>query len=167
MTKSETRKLKYAVIRNYTYDDKLARKARDWGWKKINEEFGLNKIDTKPRLKPIPKKIETYLSNTKPYREYLYNNNKIEDYSFNINRTKDERKQLWSIWSKEDGKLFPKELVDLANKINDKNGYDPNDAYGFAVVFYTFIEATNINDIEEVMEKDKFDGDIYRKVTAI
>lgn len=159
---TEQRKLKYAVVRNYTLDAKLANQARDWSWQKINNELGLTKVETKPRLKPIPKNVKTYIKNTKDYREYLEENDKIEKYKFTIKQTRKERNESWTRFSEKEEKEMPKEFKELSQKINLKRGYDPNDSYGYAVIFYAFTLDASIEEIENLMVRDRFDGDIYR-----
>ena len=165
--KTDNRKLKYSYVRNYTLDAELAQKARDWSWKKIENELGLQKVDTKPRLKPIPKRVDTYLNRTEKYREYLQQNNKIDQYRFAVKQSASQRKATWTRFSEKDAKDMPQELNELANQINIKNGFDPNDSYGFAVVFYSFIQDKRIDEIELLMVKDRFDGDIYRFNTQV
>lgn len=159
---TEQRKLKYAVVRNYTLDAKLANQARDWSWAKINNELGLSKVDQKPRLKPIPKKVTSYIKSTKNYREYLEDNDKIEKYKFTLKQTKKERNASWTKFSEKEEKEMPKEFKDLSQKINIKRGYDPNDSYGYAVIFYAFTLDASIEEVEALMVRDRFDGDIYR-----
>jgi hypothetical protein len=158
---TETRKLKYAVVRNYTLDAKLANQARDWSWSKINNELGLSKVQTKPRLKPIPKKVSSYIKSTKDYREYLEENNKLEKYKFTIKQSRKERNETWTQFSEKEEKDMPKEFKELSQKINVKRGYDPNDSYGYAVIFYAFTLDASIEEIEALMVRDRFDGDIY------
>jgi hypothetical protein len=158
---TEQRKLKYAVVRNYTLDAKLANQARDWSWSKINNELGLSKTTTKPRLTPIPIKVKTYLDKTKDYRKYLENENKIENYKFTLKQTQKERNETWTKFSEKDEKDLPKELKQLSQGINVKRGYDPNDSYGYAVIFYAFTLNKSIEEIEALMTRDRFDGDIY------
>lgn len=165
--KTKNRKLKYSYVRNYTLNAELAQQARDWSWKKIEAELGLQKIDQKPRLNPIPKRVDTYLNRTEKYRQYLNENNKIEKYRFAVKQTPTQRKQTWTKFSEKDAKDMPKELNELAEQINIKNGFDPNESYGFAVVFYSFIQDKRIDEIEELMVKDRFDGDIYRFNTRV
>lgn len=165
--KTKNRKLKYSYVRNYTLNAELATQARDWSWKKIEAELGLQKIDQKPRLNPIPKRVDTYLNRTEKYRQYLNENNKIEKYRFAVKQTPTQRKQTWTKFSEKDAKDMPKELNELAEQINIKNGFDPNESYGFAVVFYSFIQDKRIDEIEELMVKDRFDGDIYRFNTRV
>ena len=165
--KTKNRKLKYAYIRNYTLNAELAQQARDWSWKKIERELGLEKIDEKPRLKPIPKRVDTYLNRTEKYREYLNKEKKIEKYRFAVKQTPSQRKDTWSRFSEKDAKDMPKELNTLSEQINIKNGFDPNASYGYAVVFYSFIQDKSIDQIEELMVKDRFDGDIYRFNTRV
>ena len=159
---TENRKLKYAVVRNYTLDAKLANQARDWSWAKINNELGLNKVEKKPRLKPIPKNIKTYIKSTQNYRKYLEKNDKLEKYKFTIKQTKEERIESWKRFSEKEEKDMPKEFRQLSQKINIMRGYDPDDHYGFAVIFYAFTLDSSIEEIESLMVRDKFDGDIYR-----
>lgn len=159
---TENRKLKYAVVRNYTLDAKLANQARDWSWSKINNELGLSKVVTKPRLKAIPKNIKTYIKSTKDYREYLEKNDKLEKYKFTIKQSRKERNETWTQFSEKEEKEMPKEFKQLSQKINIKRGYDPNDSYGYAVIFYAFTLDASIEEIEALMVRDKFDGDIYR-----
>lgn len=159
---TEQRKLKYALVRNYTLDASLANKARDWSWLKINNELGLVKTDIKPRLKPIPKNVKTYINNTKDYREFLEDSNKLEKYKFTLKQSKKERNASWTRFSEKEEKEMPKEFKQLSQKINIQRGYDPNDSYGFAVIFYAFTLDKSIEEIEALMVRDKFDGDIYR-----
>lgn len=160
--KQQNRKLKYSYIRNYTMDAELAQKARDWSWKKIENELGLKKVDERPRLKPIPRRVDTYLNRTEKYREYLKDEKKIDQFRFAVKQTANQRKQTWIRFSEKDAKDMPKELNELAEQINMKNGFDPNESYGFAVVFYSFTQDKRIDEIEALMVKDRFDGDIYR-----
>ena len=161
MTKSELRRLKYAYIRNYTMDAKLANQGRDWSWFKIKDEIGLEKITERPRLKPIPKRVDTYLNRTESYREYLTKENKIERFRFAVKQTKNQRIETWKGWSRKDGKDLPDEFESLSQQINKKRGYDITDAYGFAVVHYAFTEDKGIQEVENLMARDKFDGDLY------
>jgi len=160
MTKKQTRELKYAYIRNFTLDAQLARQARDWSWKRIESELGLQKVEQRPRLKPIPKRVDTYLDRTRGYREYLQKQQKIEKFRFTVKQSKKERIATWVKFSKRDGKL-PDEFESLAQKLNKERGYDINDAYGYAVIHYSFTEDKSIAEVETLMTRDKFDGDLY------
>lgn len=153
------REIKYAYVRNYTLDATLARRARDWSWKRIEIELGLEKIEQRPRLRPIPKRVDTFLKRTESYREFLEKENKIEQYSFTVKQTKKDRVETWVKFSKQD--KLPPEFESLAQKINKQRGYDITDAYGFAVIHYSFTEKKSIQAVEALMTRDKFDGDIY------
>jgi len=154
------REIKYAYVRNYTMDAQLARRARDWGWKRIELDLGLKKIQERPRLKRIPKRVDTYLDRTEQYREFLEKENKIEQFRFTLKQSKKDRIATWVKFSKRDGKL-PDEFETLAQRLNKQRGYDINDAYGFAVVHYSFTEDKSIQAVESLMTRDKFDGDLY------
>lgn len=154
------REIKYAYVRNYTMDAQLARRARDWGWKRIEIELGLSKIQERPRLKRIPKRVDTYLDRTEQYREFLEKENKIEQFRFTLKQSKKDRIATWVKFSKRDGKL-PDEFETLAQRLNKQRGYDINDAYGFAVIHYSFTEDKSIQAVESLMTRDKFDGDLY------
>ena len=160
MTKKQGRELKYAYVRNYTMDAQLARRARDWSWKRIENELGIEKVEERPRLKPIPKRVDTYLDRTRGYREFLEKENKIQEFRFTLKQSKKDRIATWVKFSKRDGKL-PDEFENLAQKLNKQRGYDINDAYGFAVIHYSFTEDKSIAAVETLMTRDKFDGDLY------
>jgi len=159
MTKKQARELKYAYIRNFTMDAKIARQARDWSWKRIESELGLQKVEQRPRLKPIPKRVDTYLDRTRGYREYLQKENKIEKFRFTMKQSKKDRISTWKEFSIKD--KFPDEFETLSHRLNKQRGYDITDSYGFAVVFYAFTEDKSIEEIESLMVADKFDGNIY------
>ena len=159
--KRELRKLKYSYVRNYTLNAELSAKARDWSFKRIERELGLPKIDQRPRLRPIPKRVDTYLNRTADYRSYLTKNKKLQNYRFAVKQSKMQRMASWTRFSEDEQKDMPKELEQLSKDINKANNYKQDDKYGYAVVFYSFIEDKSIKDIEERMTRDKFDGDIY------
>ena len=159
--KRELRKLKYSYVRNYTLNAELSAKARDWSFKRIEKELGLAKIEKRPRLRPIPKRVNTYLDRTADYRAYLTKNNKLQDYLFSVKQSKMQRMATWTRFSEDDQKEMPKELEQLSKDINKSKNYKQDDSYGFAVVFYSFIEDKSFKFIEERMTRDKFDGDIY------
>jgi|TARA_Y100000033_G_scaffold18369_1_gene17220 uncharacterized FlaG/YvyC family protein len=159
--KRELRKLKYSYVRNYTLNAELSAKARDWSFKRIEKELGLAKIEKRPRLRPIPKRVNTYLDRTADYRAYLTKNNKLQDYRFSVKQSKMQRMATWTRFSEDDQKEMPKELEQLSKDINKSKNYKQDDSYGFAVVFYSFIEDKSFKFIEERMTRDKFDGDIY------
>ena len=160
MANTKDREIKYAYVRNYTMDAQLARRARDWGWKRIELELGLAKVEQRPRLKPIPKRVDTYLDRTKNYREFLEKESKIEEFRFTLKQSKKERIATWVKFSKRDGKL-PEQFESLAQRLNKQRGYDINDAYGYAVIHYSFTEDKSIQAVEALMTRDKFDGDLY------
>jgi hypothetical protein len=164
--KRELRKLKYSYVRNYTLNAELSAKARDWSFKRIERELGLPKIDQRPRLRPIPKRVDTYLDRTANYRSYLTKNNKLQNYRFAVKQNKMQRMASWSRFSEKDQKNMPKRLEDLAKQINKKYEEKPfkfqeNDNYGFAVVFYAFIEDKSIKEIEERMQRTVHQGNVY------
>lgn len=159
--KRELRKLKYSYVRNYTLNAELSAKARDWSFKRIERELGLKKIDQRPRLRPIPKRVDTYLNRTSNYRSYLTKNKKLQNYRFAVKQSKTQRMKTWTEFSKDKEINMPKELEQLSKDINKQNNYPEDKHYGFAVVFYSFIEDKSFKDIEELMIRDKFNGDIY------
>ena len=130
------------------------------------QELGLPKIKERPRLRPIPKRVNTYLDRTADYRSYLTKNNKIQNYRFAVKQSKKQRMETWSKFSEKEQKNMPIRLENLAKSINKKYEGKPfkfqeDDKYGYAVVFYAFIEDKSIKEIEERMQRTIHQGDIY------
>jgi hypothetical protein len=98
-------------------------------------------------------------------------------------RTRKERIDLWAEWSKPISKKkrkksktdkdeyimtnnIPPALVRMAHAINretivQKHQLDKSDRYGFAVVYYAFIEGTTIDQMKELITVDRYSGDRY------
>jgi len=177
MTKAELRKLKYNLVRNQTADPSEARKARDYSWKRIETMYGIQQTTQKERLKPLPKTIPAYLDQTSSYREHLYATDSIDRFKLKtLKTTKTQREKLWSEWSVKEDKKMPLKVKTLAQQINRstkfedpknkgyfKNPYDINAGYGFAVVFYAFIDGISIEEAKfRITKMDAFDGDRYQ-----
>jgi hypothetical protein len=98
-------------------------------------------------------------------------------------QTKRERMNLWAEWSKPITKRkrkknkndkdefimtnnIPPALVKMAHRLNgetivQKHQLDPSDRYGFAVVYYAFIENMKIEYMKEMITVDRYSGDRY------
>lgn len=147
------RRIKYALIRNITGDDLLAKKDRDLGWVKLKEKYGITDKPTQP-----PKLI--------PIKEF-----KKRKAIILPRNTVDDRKQTWKEWAKGDGDVsnFPFQIRRLAKFINKKNGFDDYAGYGFAVVWHAFVldnslDGAALQFYEQNLIPDKHDGDIYLPV---
>lgn len=81
--------------------------------------------------------------------------------AFQDNQTRQEQ---WARWSRKDEKgrhKLPKSLDKMAREINKKKGYDEYSNYGYATVYYSYVNDSSIDVILAQMRVDIHDGDIY------
>jgi len=82
-----------------------------------------------------------------------YNNLNNEKYDY---EQKEERIKAWRKWSGSKKRAFPAELEARAVELNKEQGFDIYDNYGFAFVYYSFIE--NSDELaKEIVRPTKFE----------
>jgi len=143
---------KYQAILRVTLNPQSAQKGSKWSWTKIEAVYG---VTPKKRLKN--KKL--YELRSQFYRK---SNKVVTSQSFG--KTISDRKKQWSEWSMKDDKGMISKFRELAKQINRMMGdgkFKDDDSYGFAVVYWAYIEGKTIEKILALMWVDRFDGNIY------
>lgn len=79
-------------------------------------------------------------------------------------REQDERKDEWTMWSKED--IYPPMLVHKARQINLENNLDINDSYGFGIMFYYFTTNKDPKYLQDQFKADQGTGRIIYKTVG-
>jgi hypothetical protein len=141
-TRAERERRRYAAIRNYYGDEKLARKYRGYSDERILKEIGVRVPKSTPKLKPIPdemtrakksRDLEKYrfaaievglepidaIRLKKVSRKKIVTTKEYRDVmarSDRGNASTQERIDLWAKWSKT--KSMPPELVQMAREVN-------------------------------------------------
>lgn len=141
----------------------------------------------KRKLDKITYSLEIGLKPKRAKKLAKYSKSRIKatrDYVKEMRQTysKESRKELWKNWTKEGKAKFssnegrrvfynnlPPELYKLAQDINrntqNREGkIDINAKYGFAVVYYMFIEGETEEHIRARYKVDDYDGDRYREI---
>ena len=113
--------------------------------------------------------VQTLRSPAKLERVVRYN--EIMTRFLDNSPNRDTRISNWSNWSKK-GQTLPYELDLMAREINmstkKKQGdltykrYDEFDSYGYAVVYFAYIQNKPISMVLREIQGDKFDGNLYR-----
>jgi len=174
-SRKEKRDIRYAVVRNVTYDPEIAKQARDWSDKRIYETFGVRVPKTTPALKDITpsRKRQSSLrlekqrelvnvgvpideAKTLKYKSWEYIAFKYPT-NHALNR---DRKQRWSEWSSKGGS-FPTFIKKKANDVNRKKGFDENARYGWAVIYEAYRHGHDIEWWGDFITPDRFTPDIY------
>lgn len=186
-TRLELLKIRYAVVRNATGDTALARKASQWSNERIEREFGVTVRKTELRPIEDTKKAQRQYLNYKRYIELGFEPKqarnakrtkpeKLEDVTLKQRiklfgkKTPQDRKAQWKEWVRtidENGKnAIPQNINYLATQINhialDRYATDDNARYGYAVVYYAYVNQMRIGDVMDVIRPERFSGDIYR-----
>lgn len=166
MTRQEKLKTRYRVVRNYTGDPDLARRARSWSDKRIFDELGIKVTKTVPKLRTY--KPETYKKHEllilahrqkrgKP-KEIKKKKKKVSKYKL--------RKQKWSQWSRDNSAgtigSFPIAIEQQAQEINRSMGFDENARYGWAVMYESYTRDEQVSIWQDKLMPSKFDPDFYR-----
>lgn len=191
-TRLELLQIRYAVVRNATGDTALARKASQWSNERIEREFGVTVRKTELRPIEDTKKAQRQYLNYKRYIELGFEpkqarklkrfkpgNIENDIIAFTLRKTRIKnygknslsgRKQQWKEWVRtidENGKnAIPQNINYLATQINhialDRYATDDNARYGYAVVYYAYVNQMRIGDVMDVIRPERFSGDIYR-----
>ena len=189
MTRLELLRIRYAVVRNVTGDSTLDRKASQWSNERIQREFGV--VVRKAPLRPVAK-TKTAQRTYRYYKQYLelgytpevarkLKNKKplpiqiVKSFSKEVpskfnKTTKQDRKDQWSTWVKtinKNGKnAIPTEFKQYAAAINkfalSEFASDDNARYGYAVMYYAYVNQMSIEEVMDVLRPERFDGDIYQ-----
>jgi hypothetical protein len=178
--RNELRQKKYALILSKTNDPKLAYAGRDWSWSRI-ESLSV-KIPKSVKLTPRQKKLQSTrikkeklaiaLGFTEQESKTLASKSVV-----NIRQkalkdlptqkkvyhgTKDQRKANWNRWAVD--KKYPPVFRMEAERINIMFGFDPNASYGWAMVYYSYLEQTDV--ATQVRRREPIDvsGERYDKI---
>lgn len=187
MTRSERERRRYIAVRNATLDPSLARKARGWSDDRILETLGVRVPKKIPKLKDLPKGnklLQRQLVAQRKIAKYQYARTRgatieraktLKTASWERVREqtqvkpdtrkrytaeeRENRMDKWSEWSRRNN--FPPSIKKMVYQINREAGFDPNAKYGWAVMFYSYIENEAIDKWTEQLEPDPHDGDKY------
>ena len=187
MTRAERERRRYIAVRNRTYDTALARKARGWSDDRILETFGIRVPQRTPELKPLPtgkqlaqRKQQATLRIAKfnaarsqgatierakrlKNRSWatIRNETSIEPKPREkfTSTTRENRMDQWSSWSRRGN--YPPQIKQRVKEINREAGFDDNARYGWAVMFYSYIENESIDKWKDLLQADPHDGDKY------
>ena len=192
MTRNERRQRNYALVRNAYGDDDLAKKARDYGTKRLYQELGIKVVGTDiPPLKDIDHSRDKYYKRKLEKFQYAvdighsvknakkltnYRNEKIKSSLSLVKITKRpftydnriKRMDLWSTWSGSGKNNMPPDIERWARYYNREAGLDDYDKYGYAFAFYLFVENEDEEAVKKLLSPNKFTGEaMYRATTRI
>lgn len=174
-THKQKRDIRYAVVRNATYDPELAKQARDWSDKRIYETFGVRVPSTTPKLKDIKPSRKRQaqlrqekLDELKEMGVSIEKANQLKYKSWEAiafkyptsNVLNKRRKKRWSEWSKKGGK-FPPYIKNMTRQVNLNRGFDENARYGWAVIYEAYRHGNPPDWWENWITPDRFTPDIY------
>lgn len=192
MTRTERRQRRYITVRNRTHDVQLARKARDWSDETIQRRLGIRIPLETPTKKPMAtgkrlRRLQTEAQRRIAKYQYAVSRGATQERARKLKgaswkrleretRVKDpepgvvikdivdkkSREDEWSGWAKDEA--YPQWLKDKAHKINKEEGFDHNAAYGWAVMFYAYVNDEPVEMWQEQLEPDPFDGNRYVEV---
>ena len=195
--RNELRIKKQTLVYNATGNKELARQSRDWSEKRILDNTGVTLTKSVPVRKQFTEKqlkrkerdfnkfkygLEIGLEPVEAVKVKQYNRKRISNtklYYDRINKPlankkleRQRRYDLWKEWSKKD--TMPPVLVKKARNINrntvvDNAQLDDIAHYGFAVMFYAFIDNDSVENVKEWVKADPFDTSIieYRETTKV
>lgn len=83
--------------------------------------------------------------------------------------TKAQRMKQWATWTNKDNKgyQFPKEYEFIAKEINRRKGLKAVNGLGYAAVYYSFVNGTDIETEMTRLQVDKFDSSKYKVLATI
>lgn len=186
MTRAEREARTYAIVREYTLNPKLARKARGWSAQRIKDEIGIDITRRrKPRLKPLKptyKETALYKRRQLEIAKYQYligigytpaqankqkrqSWKKIRDKAVVPKPKKRISDQQWASWAKS-GK-FPPQIRDFVERIAFQRRLDPNKRYAWFVGYKVLVEGMDYEDVLEMYKPDPFDADRYTELKRI
>lgn len=171
MTKQQKRINKYNYIMNYTGDSQLARQARDWNDDRIKQELGFI-IPNRKVKRVAPSTQKRYM---KQYQDYLENRQYTtpDDYWKWIKIPKLKRpkgrgidpriskRETWKKWSVNNNRIMPRYFLSTARRLNREKGFDPNDTYGFIVMYNAYMYNETPEYIQSIMSYQTFNHEIY------
>ena len=115
-----------------------------------------------------------YDEEDKVYDEESFISNDYESFNHTLRsfdpalNTQGNRRSQWKYWSNKYDKFMPQEVKEIAEWLNEKNGYDINGHYGYAVVYYAYLYGVTIEEAEQIHKADKFEGgNIYSIVKEL
>lgn len=172
------RRRKYAAIINAWGDKDLAYRAREWSYKRINEELAVNipKDNTEIEIVSIDRKEKI-----EHYKTFVNIKTKVKNVDTQeaaklsrkhkttgaIARLKKQRRfQQWSLWSKNENGM-PKEIENRVHRINRQLGKDYDDSAGWIITYNHYIFGGTIKGWKEKIQFNRWDSDIYTVVKAI
>ncbi len=175
MTRQEKLKTRYRVVRNYTGDPDLARRARSWSDKRIFDELGIKVTKTVPKLRTY--KPETYKKHELLILAHRQKRGKPKE----IKKKKTKRslmslrKDKWTQWSKDNsaGSIgsFPIAIERTAQEMNMRarkefknREIDVNSRFGWGVTYESYIRGESPDKWYEKLKGGLkfFDPDFYR-----
>jgi len=195
MSRKETIKQRYAILRNITGDSKLSAKARFWSEERVYKELNIYLPDyatkRKTKLKPITKDYRNRLlkSAENKYNYAIkrgvspenaeiikYQPYKVIDLQIRYQLyfkpkhkrfTKDEKKDRIEEWRNWSSEdLYPPMLVHEARKINLSKNLDINDSYGFGIMYYVFTTNKSPEALMDQFKPDLASGMIIYKTVG-
>ena len=195
MSRKETIKQRYAILRNITGDSKLSAKARFWSEEHVYKELNIYLPDyatkRKAKLKPITKDYRNRLlkSAENKYNYAIkrgvspenaeiikYQPYKVIDLQIRYQLyfkpkhkrfTKDEKKDRIDEWRNWSSEdLYPPMLVHEARKINLSKNLDINDSYGFGIMYYVFTTNKSPEALMDQFKPDLASGMIIYKTVG-
>ena len=195
MSRKETIKQRYAILRNITGDSKLSAKARFWSEERVYKELNIYLPDyatkRKAKLKPITKDYRNRLlkSAENKYNYAIkrgvspenaeiikYQPYKVIDLQIRYQLyfkpkhkrfTKDEKKDRIEEWRNWSSEdLYPPMLVHEARKINLSKNLDINDSYGFGIMYYVFTTNKSPEALMDQFKPDLASGMIIYKTVG-
>lgn len=185
------RKKRYEEIYQLSNDSKLAAKARDYGIKRYREELSELKkqVRTRTTLSTKPRNVkrrmryaefrEQGLTPTEA-REYASSNRKYQQgkaiLKYELTNVKEEsasrffsqyyrptginnRKAIWGGWVS--NRTLPKDVIEWAQTLNRRVGFNDNAGYGYGVMGNYFIYGETIQHWERVLEPDPYVPEKY------
>ena len=79
-------------------------------------------------------------------------------------RVQENKLENWRRWASNED--YPAWIEDEVDAINVQNGFDVNDKYGWAVMYYHYVYGINIETVMRYMDSDPLDGDIYTELLS-
>lgn len=142
---SAARKARYKAVIDAGFSSAIARQLRDQ--KPQTQETTIQKEASRIAMVPAATRTKTDNQNytafltTRRTRERDRQQNARQRSEKRDAARKASRIEQWRVWSA--NKSFPDDMIDYAENLNDKNGYDPNDSFGYLVQYKRYIDGEN------------------------
>jgi len=152
-------------------DTKEAQKARGWGYERIKSTYNVdlsqlqeNKVDYQLRVDPTRRGVYVKKDAVKVERKtpkVITKRQKIQEEDPG-RRRQQRRMILWKGYSEKFEQNMPNRHLQIAQKANLEQGYDINDAYGFAVAYYAFVYNVSPEEVKNATKTSQFFPEAYR-----